>query len=179
VWATSLERTLIDVAATVPLFRSLPMLDAALRAKMTSTERLAQHLEGRSALRAPARVMRAVLAADGKSENAGESLSRARMIECGFAVPVLQKKLPVREGPTPRVDYFWPDVDLIGEFDGFIKYGRAGGEVDADALWKEKRREDALRAVGHGMVRWVWDEAWNAPTLTRLLVQAGVPRWMR
>jgi len=48
----------------------------------------------------------------------------------------------------------------VGEFDGKIKYGRLvrPGQAPGDAVFTEKRREDALRDHGLEVVRWVWDE---------------------
>jgi hypothetical protein len=47
-----------------------------------------------------------------------------------------------------------------GEFDGKVKYGRAlrPGQDPGDAVFDEKRREDALRDQGLQVVRWVWAE---------------------
>ncbi|MBK8468782.1 MAG: hypothetical protein IPL45_03020 [Actinomycetales bacterium] len=39
---------------------------------------------------------------------------------------------------------------VIVEFDGRVKY------VNAAVLWDEKRREDALRALGYEVVRVTW-----------------------
>lgn len=98
------------------------------------------------------------------------------MIESGFELPELQVEFDLPEGWHPRVDFFWKRLGLIGECDGFVKYGRRGVEVDVDELWKEKRREDALRAAGYRVIRWVWDDVWRGDPLTRLLLRAGVPR---
>ncbi|WP_145981394.1 hypothetical protein [Pseudonocardia sp. HH130629-09] len=54
------------------------------------------------------------------------------------------------------------------------KYGRRlapGGDVE-EVLWREKLREDASRAEGVAVVRWVWADlrsaASFAPTVARL-----------
>lgn len=49
---------------------------------------------------------------------------------------------------------------VAGEFDGKVKYGRLlqPGESAGDAVFREKRREDAVRDLGWQMVRWTWDE---------------------
>ncbi|MDT7681251.1 MAG: hypothetical protein QOG57_1561, partial [Pseudonocardiales bacterium] len=46
------------------------------------------------------------------------------------------------------------------EFDGRIKYGRLlrPGQAPGDAVFEEKRREDALRDHGLRVVRWCWDD---------------------
>ena len=49
---------------------------------------------------------------------------------------------------------------MLGEFDGRIKYGRLlrPGEEPGDAVFAEKRREDAIRDELWGVVRWAWSD---------------------
>ncbi|MBF4574766.1 hypothetical protein [Frondihabitans sp. VKM Ac-2883] len=176
VLATNLDRTLVDVAATSSLRRSLVMLDSALHSQRTTPEALLAELTGRSSLRNRARAGRLLSLADNRAESVAESFSRAHMIETGFELPELQAELDLPDGRHPRVDCYWRKLKLIGECDGFVKYGRRGVEVDVDELWREKRREDALRAAGYRVIRWVWDDIWRGDPLTRLLLRAGVPR---
>ena len=83
------------------------------------------------------------------------------MARCGVVVPVLQ--WPV-VGPGGRVlgtgDFGWPEHGVAGEFDGLVTYGRPvrAGQVPADVLVSGKRREDAMRTVLRGFVRWTWGE---------------------
>ena len=69
-----------------------------------------------------------------------------------------------------RTDFGWPKHGVVGEFDGMVKYSRAlTGQDPAEAVFDEKRREDALRALGLTVVRWTWhDLAQFAPILARL-----------
>ena len=73
--------------------------------------------------------------------------------------PVLQWEVPAR-GRVGRTDFAWPEQRTVGEFDGRIKYGRLlrPGQQPGDAVFEEKRREDAIRDTGLRVVRWVWDE---------------------
>ncbi|ROQ38593.1 hypothetical protein EDF46_2233 [Frondihabitans sp. PhB188] len=139
---TSVAQTLVDVAATSRLGRSLPMLDEAIRREWVTAADLIALLEDGPPIRAHARVRRAIEWADGRAANAGESLSRAVILEAGLAAPDLQREFQLPDGTNAFVDFYWEEVDLIGEFDGFLKYARADGSGDADAAWKEKRRED-------------------------------------
>ena len=91
----------------------------------------------------------------------GESRSRVAMARLGVAAPVLQWAVIGPGGVVlGRADFGWPEHGVAGEFDGFVKYGRLlrPGEVPADVVFAEKRREDAMRAVLRGVVRWTWDE---------------------
>ena len=109
----------------------------------------------------------------------GESLSRARIRELGLVVPELQVEVSDRSGRVGRVDFWWPDVRLVGEFDGRVKY-RTDGLDDSRALeervWAEKVREDRLRATGRAVVRWTWGTALDPKRLYAHLSAAGVRR---
>lgn len=73
--------------------------------------------------------------ADGKSENGGESLARAAMIELGFVRPELQHEFPNETNPKwpYRVDFAWKVGGklIVGELDGADKYlVNAGKNID-------------------------------------------------
>jgi hypothetical protein len=81
------------------------------------------------------------------------------MIELGLPVPDLQVEVRTPGGLfIGRTDFGWREHRLLGEFDGRIKYGRLlrPGQQPGDAVFEEKRREDALRAEDYGVVRWIW-----------------------
>jgi len=70
-----------------------------------------------------------------------------------------------------RVDFGWPDLCTVGEFDGRVKYGRLlrPGQEPGDAVFAEKCREDALREVDLGVARWIWPELDTfAPVVDRI-----------
>src|SRR5699024_9376352 len=96
--------------------------------------------------------------ADGRAESPGESLSRARFFEWGLPRPELQVDFRDDDGHIGRVDFWWQDRGVVGEFDGRTKYGATAGR-SAEALWQEKLREDRLRRRGVAVVRWTWRDA--------------------
>jgi hypothetical protein len=59
-----------------------------------------------------------------------------------------------------RVDFGWPEQRVIGEFDGRMKYGRQPDPdvTEGEAVYREKRREDELRAERLAVVRWGWED---------------------
>jgi hypothetical protein len=81
-----------------------------------------------------------------------ESISRLRLVNAGLPEPMLQYPLYDREGLIGYADMGWPELGVIGECDGLMKY--QSGEV----LIQEKRREDRIRALGFIVVRWTWDD---------------------
>jgi len=70
------------------------------------------------------------------------------MRRLGVPAPVLQMPIPTRLG----VSY--------GEFDGLVKYGRLlrPGQDAGQAVFEEKRREDAIRDEDWRVTRWTWPD---------------------
>lgn len=171
--------TVLAIAAARDLRRSLPVADAAIRAGVLTADELRAATTARSGTRAVRRLRVVAGLADGRAESAGESVSRARIHLDGFVQPGLQVPMVRRGALVARVDFWWGDVRVAGEFDGRKKYRVAG--VDdrralEDRVWAEKRREDVLRSAGLRVVRWTWQEAWHPGSLARMLSAAGVPR---
>jgi len=88
----------------------------------------------------------------------------------GIPRPVVQYEV-YDEGGMLRgtCDWGWPDEQLLGEFDGKLKYGRLlrPGQDPGDVVFAEKRREDELRELsGFGMLRLVWSD-YQRPRLVK------------
>lgn len=162
VWATSVARTVADIARDWSFDAALVAADHALREQMVDRAALEAELSVTAGCQGIRRAQRVLRRADGLSESVGESLSRARMIELGLPAPVLQHVVEMPEGADARVDFWWPHLGLVGEFDGRLKYRRDGvldGHSAEDRVWVEKVREDGIRAQGLRMARWTWDVA--------------------
>lgn len=175
--ATGVTRTVVDVARSWSFTAALVAADHALHARWATPARLEAELARTGSGRGVRRARAVLAAASGQSESVGESLSRARMVELGLPVPQLQHVVEDADGVVGRVDFWWPELGVVGEFDGRLKY-RAGGVVDGRAVeervWQEKQREDRLRAVGLRVVRWTWDTALDPDRLARALGAAGI-----
>lgn len=67
----------------------------------------------------------------------------------------------------------------MGELDGRMKYrvheGMTPGEIE-QVLWREKTREDRIRATDRRMARWVWADAARPMQLVGKLAAQGVVR---
>ncbi len=172
-FVTGVARTVVDLARAGGLACGLVAADAAVRAGLVDQEALAIEAERAGAGRGSRAARAVVVHADGRSESPGESLSRARMIEHGLPVPVLQHELRDERGFVGRVDFWWPAAGVVGEFDGRVKYG-LDERTAADAVWSEKKREDRIRAVVTGFARWTWDDAWRGGAMVAALRRAGV-----
>ncbi|MBN9131581.1 MAG: type IV toxin-antitoxin system AbiEi family antitoxin domain-containing protein [Paenarthrobacter ureafaciens] len=111
------------------------------------------------------------------SESPGESISRANMILQGFPAPRLQATFTLKNGKTARTDFWWPELDLVGEFDGQGKYLRSelrGGKTIQQVVMDEKARENALRALGLTVIRWDWGEMMNPRAFANILTDGGL-----
>ncbi|MBM7807432.1 hypothetical protein JOD57_003269 [Geodermatophilus bullaregiensis] len=168
VLVTSPARTAVDLARTLPFDRAVVVLDAALHTGLCTGPSLSEAL-GRCAGRPGVRsASRAVSFADGRSESVGESRSRVALHRLGLVPSDLQFRVRTLDGVLlGRTDFAWEDRRVVGEFDGRVKYGRLlrPGQLPGDAVFEEKRREDAIRDEGWGVVRWTWADL---DSLTRL-----------
>ncbi|VTR76897.1 type IV toxin-antitoxin system AbiEi family antitoxin [Cellulomonas hominis] len=169
--------TVVDLARTESFASGLVAVDHALRELVRDRAVLESELDRLGTAWGVRRARRVLAAADPLSESPGESLSRARMVEHGVPAPVLQHVVADALGAVGRVDFWWPDLRLVGEFDGRMKYRVAGvrdGRALEERVWAEKLREDRLRALGLSVVRWTWADALDGAPLLRRLSAAGL-----
>ena len=147
--STDLIDTAVTVAAELPLPQALIVTDAVARRLAGSTDRFelaSRHCrdEVRRRLRLPAEAP-ALALADPAAESPAESFFRGHMILGGFPEPRCGVPLLGASGRQYFADMVLDG--LIIEVDGALKY-RA-----VEDLLTEKRREDDLRAAGHGFHR--------------------------
>jgi hypothetical protein len=156
---TSLARTALDLARSLPHEAAVVALDAALRQGRLDRDVLRARLFDLAGTPGSRAAARAVEFADGRSESVGESRSRVVLHRWGVGPSSLQFEVR-REGGllVARTDFAWEEHGLVGEVDGRVKYGRLlrPGQDRGDAVFEEKRREDAVREEGLGVTRWVW-----------------------
>lgn len=184
---TGFVRTLAEYAAQAPHVDAVVALDWAFRPTRPDAPKpvtdgasvlaMAEALGIRRGLR---RIRRAVDFADGQSGSPGESASRVAMHVIGAPRPELQVEFRDRRGRIGFVDFWWPELGIIGEFDGLVKYTDqrfTGGAPIEDIVIAEKKREDRLRGLPqvNGVVRWLWAEATVPRALAGQLRVAGVP----
>ena len=156
---TTPARTLTDLARTVPFEQSVAITDAALFQGLVTRDELDDALERSARRPGNHRARRAIGFAAPGAESVGESRSRVLMARFGLPAPVLQWNVPALHR-IGRADFAWPALRTVGEFDGRVKYGRLlrPGQEAGDVVFAEKLREDAIRDIGHRVVRWTWDD---------------------
>jgi hypothetical protein len=186
---TTLARTVADVACIANFEQAVAVADAALRrtehpiagVPRTSLRRndLLAELVRLSPTHGGAKARAALGFADGLADRPGESVSRVSMFRARLPTPELQVELAGASGRIWTVDFWWPDSNLIGEFDGKWKYTDPeymNGRTPHQVLLDEKDREDDLRAARHGLARWGWAVATSPARLRDRLSSAGLVR---
>ena len=174
---TAPARTAVDIARWTDFARGLAAADSCLR-DGTSRQQLRQVMEFCSCWPGGRRASRVVAAADGRAANPGESWSRAVLIEAGFEPTSIQLEVRDEAGLIGFADFGWEEQMTLGEFDGRRKYGVAPGsdpEQAGSVVWREKRREDRLRAAGFDVVRWTWEDL-HRPAALIARLQAAFAR---
>jgi hypothetical protein len=171
---TSLSRTVLDLARTLPWEQAVAAGDRALALGLTRAE-LAGGLDRMRGWPGIGAARRTVNFLDVRSESAGESVSRVRIHEAGLPAPVPQLEIFDSLGQlVARVDFGWEEQRTVGEFDGKAKYGKLlkPGQTSREAMIAEKRREDALRDLGWQVVRWMWGDLYRAGVIADRLLRA-------
>ncbi|MFD6158064.1 hypothetical protein ACFWF7_10695 [Nocardia sp. NPDC060256] len=163
---TTVARTVVDLARTVPFEQAVVVGDAALRLGKTTRDELCEQLERAKGRTGRPQASRVVEFLDGRAESPGESRSRVAMCQLKLPAPELQARiLTPTKSLVARVDFLFPEHGVIGEFDGEIKYrGELRGTLNPeDVVIAEKVREDALRRLGWTVARWTWRDL-DTPT---------------
>ena len=112
-----------------------------------------------------------------------ESVGESRVVYLcwEFHLPSPEHQFEVRDPSGHLIglsDFAWRKHRMLGEFDGKTKFEKflRDGESPADALFREKHREDLMREYsGFGMIRFIWsDFRTRRRTADRLRRQLGL-----
>lgn len=160
---TSVARTLVDCAREWSLTDGVVAIDAAIRARKTARSELLRAVLAGTHRPGLAQAARALDLSDGRAESPLETRGRLAMRASGLPRPELQVEIHGAGGFIGRVDAWYDDAALAIEFDGQVKYSDPRhASSPGKVLWDEKRREDAMRALGVRFVR-VVNEDLGAP----------------
>lgn len=158
---TTALRTAFDCACDEPAHNALCIADSALRlvcdpctwrpgqceAPLAQARAAWQRMIEAGAGRHGIRQARAVLAAASPwSDSPAESLVRWLVLALGLPAPELQHPVETRRG-TRYLDLSWPDLRIVLEADGRMKY-----QAPQD-IYDEKLRQDDIHAQGWTMLR--------------------------
>ena len=170
---TSPERTLIEVAAHVPVFKLETYIDATLRLRLTSLKRVRERIDQ---LRTPGRSNSAVLS-DLIAERSGDRRPAESALETllkgltklgGIRPPVKQFVVTSSGEFVARVDFAYPDVKLAIEADS-IRYhlGRAPFE-------KDRERDARLIGLGWRVLRFTYRQIKDEPDFVLSSIRAAL-----
>ena len=185
---SGLTKTTVDVLASAELSQALVLADGAARrllpdgvleegVSLLSVPEIAAGIAALPSAAARCRAERAAGLASPQPESVGESYSRAVFEFLGFEQPVLQQVFRDGAGFIGRSDFWWPRQSVVGEFDGkgkYVEFARRNGISAEEAVYREKLREDRIRALGHGFVRWGWADLTDPNKLRYKLLAAGL-----
>lgn len=147
----------ITTAACSDLMWAIATLDSLLWDDNIPPDELSACIEPWRGLRGIGIVREAAKMARHGAQTPLESISRLRFVNSGIPEPLLQFAVYDGDGLIGYADMAWPDLKIIGEADGLLKYHER-----ADLI-AEKAREDRMRAQGWIVVRWTWDEILRTP----------------
>ncbi|MGA4506583.1 type IV toxin-antitoxin system AbiEi family antitoxin domain-containing protein [Propionibacteriaceae bacterium G1746] len=182
--ATSIARTVVDLTRVRGLAAGLVPWEAArwnARVEFKLPDFDAQVAEAIDTLKGRHgidRARQALSMASALSQSPAETRSRLAMMDVGLPMPVQQfEVLDERGNVVATTDFAWPELGVLGEYDGQDKYTVLArpGETPAQVVRREKRRQEAAESLGWVFARWGKEEvARPALLLTRVRRAFGI-----
>ncbi len=159
-WMTTPARAVFEVTCVSGSEAGLVQANHFLHAGETSTEELTMHFTAHREWPGSLSQHVVALLATGKAESVGESRCQWFFWNQGLPLPELQFEIFHPDGRlAARVDFAWPHLKVIVEFDGEEKYHRfrREGETIEQMVVREKKREDLIRRLtGWTVIRLAW-----------------------
>lgn len=159
----------VEVARAGSCAQGVAAMDMVLQRRQATRDELRAVLEYGRGWSGARRARRAFDLSDGRSESVGESRARLVLNAVGLPPDSLQEQFPTDRGSV-RVDFYWKDAGVVGEFDGRIKYGRLADEAGlapAEVAWQERQRELAIERTGRRVFRLTWADLDRRDTVLR------------
>lgn len=170
---TSAVRTVLDCARSLPKRVALAVADAAAHADLLPDAEMQRVLSQMKGWKGIPRARAVLPLVEPATESPGETFCRVALLDAGFRVTA-QYEVVDRGRFIGRADFWIDRTRVLVEFDGRSKYS-LDPEGEQMAVWKEKRRHDALEAVGFAVVRLSWEDLSDKRQL-RLMVERAIAR---
>jgi tellurite resistance protein len=154
---TSVERTVIDLARTLPFRSGVVVADSALHAFKTGQPLLLNLIKDCSRWPGIKKARQVVDFSDPLAESPFESIARVAFRDGGLPRPMLQVSITEPARVIARVDFLWDKHATIAEADGAVKY------ADPLRARQQLRRDAELRSAGYEVVHFTWRELTSAP----------------
>jgi hypothetical protein len=169
VLVTSLERTWLDLAATLPASSLLAVTDQLLRRRVpvAELELLLDTARGARGVRTARRVLPV---ADARSGSPMESVLRWLLHEAGLPRPALQHVvLDVTGERVGAVDLAWPERRVMVEFDGEV-------HRDRRTFVDDLRRQNGMVLAGWTVLRFSSADVLGRPEWVVSVIRAALGR---
>jgi Protein of unknown function (DUF559) len=168
---TTIARTLLDLAATVPPHRLERALAQAHHLQLYDHTAIADVLARANGHRGTADLAAATAQGDPKW-TAGDFEARflALVRTAGLPEPLVNEPLDAPDHGHIRPDFYWPAHALIVETDGWQTHGTR------TAFKADRRKDAALTAAGYTVMRFSYDDLRDHPTTVVRRLKAGCCR---
>jgi hypothetical protein len=147
---TSVGRTVVDLARTLPFRSGVVVADSALHGFQAGKAELEGVVRDCAGWPGIARARRVVAFSDALAESPFESIARVVFHDGGLPPPMLQVWIIPPDHPVGRVDFLWDQHATIAEADGAMKY------ADPDRARHQLKRDAELRRAGYEVVHFSW-----------------------
>lgn len=158
---TSIERTLVDLAATLPMGELARWLDDADALELTSFRAVAAHLrgmptQGRKGVRVLRVLLKERIGTPLESKDTFEEIVRRILERANLPTPVRQQ---VVEHGTDRyyLDFAWPEYMVAVECDGMVGHSKPSAQV------YDLHRQNVVIEAGWNLRRFPWSEVHDHP----------------
>lgn len=152
---TTVLRTCLDLARTLPSWEAVAVADGALRRGLTTSDALTSSAATARGPGAPS-VSAVAALVDPRAESVLESLLRVRLSLAGLA-PTCSQHHALADGRPVRLDLAWADLWLAVEADGFAHHS------DRESYRSDRRRLTGLAADGWSVLRFSWEDVVGQP----------------
>lgn len=156
---TTLKRTVIDLARTLPFMDAVVVADSALRVREFMKPEYGPVLEACSGWPGAANARKVMEFADPCADSPFESCLRVLLRDWGFGPPETQATIRGKTGDF-IVDFLFREEKTVIEADGDLKY-----KTQQDSA-KRHARDEALHYAGYKVVHVRWAEAFGQPEVT-------------
>jgi Transcriptional regulator, AbiEi antitoxin/Protein of unknown function (DUF559) len=166
---TSVARTAVDLARTMPFRAGVVVADSALGSGKITKDELRAVLADCRGWPGIDRARKVIEFADGRAESPFESISRVAFDAGGLPPPDLQVWVGA-DVQVGRVDFLWREHRTIAEADGALKFG------DPERARLQIARDEKLRAAGFEVVHFTWKQLMATPDLVIAAIRAAFAR---
>jgi hypothetical protein len=168
---TTVARTVMDLARTMPFRSGVVVADSALHEQKTSAAEFQEVIDDCTRWPGIGKARQVAAFSHPSAESPFESIGRVAFRDGGLPPPVLQAWISGGQGRMiGRVDFLWVEHGTIAETDGAMKY------ADPDRARQQLRRDAELRQAGFEVVHITWAELLSDPDRVVRSIRAAFGR---